>query len=117
MTQNKFKDTLTVIIAVISDQTSFVDCLNGLRNWPVRIIIVSKSNFPDKKILKEKGHEWIQYDSSSSLSLWGKGLECSDTPWNLLIRSNEVVSGRLKINIEEKFFSIANFEATKVIRP
>ena len=102
MFQNNLKDDLTVIIAATSDHTSFSDCLDGLRNWPVRIVVVSEKSAVVEKMVRGEGCEWIQQDSPCSLFLWNKGLECSSTPWNLLIRSNEVVSGRLKKNIEKK---------------
>lgn len=102
MTQNGLKNNLTVIIAALNDHASFLDCLDGLRNWPVRIIIVSKQATDIENIVITEGYEWVRFDSSCTLSLWDKGLERSVTPWNLLIRSNEVVSGRLKKTIEKR---------------
>ena len=66
MTQNNLKDNLTVVIAALSDHTAFADCLDALRNWPVRIVVVSKKSAVVEKMVRGEGCEWIQQDSSVS---------------------------------------------------
>lgn len=88
---------LTVIIASIDDGKRIGDCLDGLRGWFPRIIMVG--NRKPRSAVDEI--EWIHCNSTDSSYLWERGLEESRTPWNLLILSQEVVTGKLKRVVEE----------------
>ena len=101
---------LTLIIADCSQQDSIADCLDNLNGWsPPRIIV---SNNPHLKDRLHDGFasEFVLCKSNSIYQLWKRGLKESKTPWNLLITSNEIVTGQLKRSIENH---IKNIPTTK----
>jgi len=92
----------TLIIADCAPEASIADCLKNVSSWFPRKIIVSndpnlKEGFPDNLVA-----ESIFCDSKSILQLWERGIKESKTQWNLLITSNEIVTGQLKISIENQ---------------
>ena len=97
---------LTLIIADCSQQDSIADCLDNLNGWsPPRIIV---SNNPHLKDRLHDGFasEFVLCKSNSIYQLWKRGLKESKTPWNLLITSNEIVTGQLKRSIENHIKNI-----------
>ena len=96
------KTPLTIIIADCASQASITDCLKNINSWFPRKIIVS--NNPNLKKIKPEGSalEAFYCESQSVKQLWEKGIGESDTQWNLLITSDEIVTGQLKIFIENR---------------
>ena len=96
------KIPLTLIVADHASSLSITDCLKNINNWSPRKIIVSNNSKIKDKLSGYKSSEAIYYDSISSCELWKKGIQESKTQWNLLITSNEIVTGQLKNSIESQ---------------
>jgi len=96
------KKKLTVIIADCTSKDSIADCLKNIDSWFPQKIFVS-NNFNRKEQLPEiYDGEFIHFNAIGVYQLWKKGVMQSKTQWNLLITSNEILTGRLKIAIENK---------------
>jgi len=52
--------------------------------------------------MEDSSVEVVCCDSKSIYQLWKRGLRESETRWNLLITSDEIVTGQLKISIENR---------------
>ncbi len=92
----------TLIIADCTPEASIADCLKNLSSWSPRKIIVSNNLNPEERFPDNLVAESIFCDSKSILRLWERGIKESKTQWNLLITSNEIVTGQLKISIEKQ---------------
>ena len=92
----------TLIIADFTPEASIADCLRNLSSWSPRKIIVSNNLNPEERFPDNLVAESIFCDSKSILRLWERGIKESKTQWNLLITSNEIVTGQLKISIEKQ---------------
>jgi ADP-heptose:LPS heptosyltransferase len=104
------KIPLTIIIADCASQDSIADCLGNLKSWfPHKIIVSSRSHLKDR-LQDDRTLKFIFYESQSTYQLWKRGIRESKTQWNLLITSNEIVSGHLKGSIENQ---IKNSPATE----
>jgi heptosyltransferase III len=96
------KKKLTVIIADCTSKDSIADCLKNIDSWFPQKIFVS-NNFNRKEQLPEiYDGEFLYFNAIGVYQLWKKGVMQSKTQWNLLITSNEIVTGRLKIAIENQ---------------
>lgn len=94
--------SITIIIADYSQSDSVVDCLKNLNSWFPKKIIVS-NDFNARSRLKDyPSHDLILHKSQSISQLWQQGISASKTQWNLLISSNEIVTGHLKKSIENQ---------------
>ncbi len=111
------KIPLTIIIADYATQTSIKDCHENVRNWsPSKIIVSNNPNNFKEELLEHGATELVYCDSKSIYQLWKKGIKQSKTQWNLLITSNEVVTGRLKNYIEHQINSGADVEQLFKVR-
>ena len=110
------KKLLTIIVADHSSSVSITDCFKNIKNWsPLKIIVSNNSRITDK-LSEYKPTEVIFCDSKSSCELWEKGIQKSKTQWNLLITSNEIVTGQLKNSIESQVKSYPKTEEIFKIR-
>jgi len=101
---------LTLIIADYSQRESIADCLDNLNSWsPPKIIVSNNSHFKDP-LCDDSTSKFILYKSNSIYQLWKRGLKESKTQWNLLITSNEIVTGQLKKSIENHVKNIPTIE-------
>ena len=101
---------LTIIIADYTSQDSIADCLGNLKSWfPHKIVVSSRSHLKDQ-LQDDLTPKFILHQSQSIYQLWKRGIRESKTQWNLLITSNEIVSGHLKGSIENQ---IKNSPATE----
>ncbi len=96
------KIPITIIIADYASQTSITDCLKNISSWSPRKIIVSNNTKLKEQFPELTTSELIFFDSKSSYQLWKKGINESKTQWNLLITSDEIVTGQLKNSIENQ---------------
>jgi ADP-heptose:LPS heptosyltransferase len=96
------KIPITIIIADYASQTSITDCLKNISSWSPRKIIVSNNPKLKEQFPELTTSELIFFDSKSSYQLWKKGINESKTQWNLLITSDEIVTGQLKNSIENQ---------------
>ena len=97
-----FKIPLTLIIADYASQTSITDCLKNISSWSPRKVIVSNNPKLKEQLPELTTSELFFSDSKSSYQLWKKGIKESKTQWNLLITSDEIVTGQLKNSIENQ---------------
>ena len=101
---------LTLIISDYSQQDSIADCLDNLNSWgPPKIIVSNNSHLKDP-LHDDFASKFILYKSNSIYQLWKRGLKESKTQWNLLITSNEIVTGQLKRSIENHIKTIPTTE-------
>jgi heptosyltransferase III len=101
---------VTLIIADFSPRVSITDCLKNIDSWSPQKIVVS-NNLKNKDLLsKYPSFQFVYCESKSIFQLWEIGIKESKTRWNLLITSNEVVTGRLKISIESQIKNNPNTE-------
>jgi len=100
----------TLIIADCTPEASIADCLKNLSSWSPRKIIVSNNLNPEERFPDNLVAESIFCDSKSILRLWERGIKESKTQWNLLITSNEIVTGQLKISIEKQVKNNPNLQ-------
>jgi heptosyltransferase-2 len=101
----KAQRLLTLIIADYCQHDSLFDCLNNISSWFPDTILVS-NNPHIKERLKEDSIPNLAFHNSQSIyRLWEEGLSKSKTKWNLLITSNEIVTGELKNSIENQIIS------------
>ncbi len=96
------KIPITIIIADYASQTSITDCLKNISSWSPRKVIVSNNPKLKEQLPELTTSELIFFDSKSSYQLWKKGINESKTQWNLLITSDEIVTGQLKNSIENQ---------------
>jgi len=96
------KIPLTLIIADCTSQASLTDCLKNLNSWSLRKIIVSNNSKLKEILMEDSSVEVVCCDSKSIYQLWKRGLRESETRWNILITSDEIVTGQLKISIENR---------------
>ena len=101
---------LTLIIADYSQQDSIADCLGNLNSWsPSRIIVSNRSHLKDR-LCDDFSSKFVLHKSNSIYQLWKRGLRESKTQWNLLITSNEIVTGKLKKSVENQIKNIPTTE-------
>lgn len=94
---------LTAIIAADANPDKLRSCLHALSRWVPSILVVqSRSDETVRKTALEFGCAILQGSSLNPEKLWQTGIGESTTPWNLLIRSNEIVTGQLRKSIVEK---------------
>ena len=101
---------LTIIVADYSQQNSIADCLGNLNSWPPPRIIVSNNSHLKDQLREDFASKFILYKSNSIYQLWKRGLKESKTQWNLLITSNEIVTGQLKRSVENKIKDLPTTE-------
>ena len=93
---------ITIIIADFAQSDSIVDCLKNLNSWSPKKILVSNDLNAKNRLKNDLACNFIFHKSNNICQLWEQGLASSETKWNLLITSNEIVTGKLKKSIESK---------------
>ena len=99
---NGLKIPITIIIADYSQSDSIIDCFKNLNSWFPKKILVSNDLHAKNRLKDETSLNFIFHKSQSIYQMWEQGLAESKTQWNLLITSNEIVTGRLKRSIEDQ---------------
>ena len=94
--------SITIIIADFAQSDSIVDCLKNLDSWSPKKILVSNDLNAKNRLNDDFSHKLIFHKSKNIYQLWEQGLAASNSKWNLLITSNENVTGHLKNSIESK---------------
>ena len=93
---------LTIIIADFAQSNSIVDCLKNLNSWSPRKILISNDPHVKNRLKDDFSHNLIFHKSHNIYQLWEQGIAASKTKWNLLITSNEIVTGHLKNSIDSQ---------------
>jgi ADP-heptose:LPS heptosyltransferase len=93
---------ITIIIADFAQSDSIVDCLKNLNSWSPKKILVSNDLNAKDRLRDDFSYNFIFHESQNIHQLWEQGLASSETKWNLIISSNEIVTGHLKNSIESK---------------
>ncbi len=91
----KSQRPLTLIIADYCQHDSLFDCLNNISSWFPDTILVSNNPHIKEQLKENSTPNLIFHNSQSIYRLWEEGLSKSKTKWNLLITSNEIVTGEL----------------------
>ena len=94
--------SITIIIADFAQSDSIVDCLKNLNSWSPRKILISNDLNVKNRLKDDFSHNLIFHKSQNIYQLWEQGIAASETKWNLLITSNEIVTGHLKNSIESQ---------------
>jgi ADP-heptose:LPS heptosyltransferase len=94
------KVQLTAIIAVEDDGRNLRSCLDALSRWVTEILIVCPQGQP--MVAGEYEYPVLYHDSSDVRELWEAGIGKRKSPWCLLVRGHEVVTGQLRKSIVEK---------------
>lgn len=94
------KVLLTAIIAVEDGGRNLRSCLEALSRWVPEILIVC----PQGQLIATGEYEYpvMYHDSSDARELWEAGISKRKTPWCLLVRAHEIVTGQLRKSIVEK---------------
>jgi len=103
MTMSFQHSKLTAIVAVIGDGAQITQCLNALR-WIPSVWVVSASENHQLQIKAENMNaRFLVFDkgNAGTLSLWEQAVKSADSPWLVLLRSNETVTGSLRKTILE----------------
>ena len=101
----KTQRLLTLIIADYCQHDSLFDCLNSISSWFPDTILVSNNPHIKERLKENSIPNLVFHNSQSIYQLWEEGLSKSKTKWNLLITSNEIVTGELKNSIENQIIS------------
>ncbi len=99
---NAIETPITIIIADLSQSDSIDDCLNNLNSWFPKKILVSNDLHTKNRLKNDLTPSFIFHKSKSIFQMWKQGLAASKTQWNLLITSNEIITGHLKNSIENQ---------------
>ncbi|MFQ5672912.1 MAG: glycosyltransferase family 9 protein [Nitrospinales bacterium] len=94
---------LTAVIAVQDGGRRLRSCLLAINAWVGEILVVlPRADATAAVICRELGGSVIIHNSGATRDLWEEGVRHASYPWVLLLRSNEVVTGRLKKTIRER---------------
>ena len=97
------KNNITAIVSFGGSLEKLNSCLQALNTWiPQIIVVLPENNDIEKQITNKFNVSVCLRKASSSKSNWESGLNQTNTPWALLIRSNEIVTGQLRQSITEK---------------
>ena len=117
MNEPAFKNNLTAIVSFEASLEKLNSCLQALNTWIPQIIVVLPENNNIEKQITNKFNVSVCFQKASSTkSNWESGLNQTNTPWALLIRSNEIVTGQLRQAITEKI-KTSDGEAYKYLLP
>ncbi|MDB9777103.1 hypothetical protein OAB27_00145, partial [bacterium] len=96
-------NNLTAVVSFEGSLEKLYSCLHALDTWIIQIIVVIPENKEiEKKIASKFDVLLCHQKSSTTKDKWESGLNQTNTPWVLLIRSNEIVTGQLRQAITEK---------------
>ena len=111
------KNNITAVVSFGGSLEKLNSCLQALNTWIPRIIVVLPENNDIEKQITNKFNVSVCFQKASSTkSNWESGLNQTNTPWALLIRSNEIVTGQLRQAITEKI-KTSDGEAYKYLLP
>ena len=96
-------NNLTAVVSFEGSLEKLYSCLQALDTWIMQIIVVLPENKQmENKIANKFNVLLCHQKSSTTKDKWESGLNQTNTPWVLLIRSNEIVTGQLRQAITEK---------------
>ncbi len=97
------KNDLAAVISFEGSAEKLHSCLESLKTWIPKIIIVLRENENSAKEIIDKFNASIYiHSASTTFDRWECGLTQVNTSWVLLIRSNEIVTGQLRKTIVER---------------
>jgi ADP-heptose:LPS heptosyltransferase len=94
-----------VIIAFEGKVERLRQCIISLEDSFSKRVVVSSDDQNVKKITTEMGVDHVVFDSQNPIALWQAGITLHYSPWNLLIRSNEVLTARVREGVLKKIRS------------
>ena len=97
------KNNITAVVSLEGSLDKLNLCLQALNTWiPKIIVVIPENNDIEKQIINQFNVPVCFQKYSSNKSNWESGLNQTSTPWALLIRSNEIVTGQLRQSITKK---------------
>ena len=97
------KNNITAVVSLEGSLDKLNLCLQALNTWiPKIIVVIPENNDIEKQIINQFNVSVCFQKYSSNKSNWESGLNQTSTPWALLIRSNEIVTGQLRQSITKK---------------
>ena len=103
------KNHLAAVVSFEGSTDKLRSCLEALRNWVPEIVVVIRDNEDSaKQVIDEFNLSVCIHSISITSARWEYGLSQINTPWVLLIRSNEIITGQLRKSIAEKIKTNGN---------
>ena len=97
------RNNLTAIVSFEDSLEKLHSCILALNTWiPQIIVVLPEGKVIEKEILDNLKASVCTKKAHTTKSRWESGLNQTNTPWALLIRSNEVVTGQLRKIITDK---------------
>ena len=97
------KNNITAVVSFEGSLEKLQSCLQALNTWiPQIIVVLPEGKEIEKQIVDKFNVSVCSQKPSTTSTRWESGLNQTDTPWALLIRSNEIVTGQLRKAITEK---------------
>ena len=97
------KNNITAIVSFEDSLEKLQSCLQALNTWVPQIIVVLREDKEIKNQIVDKFNVSVYSQKlSTTRTRWEFGLNQTNTPWALLIRSNEIVTGQLRKAITDK---------------
>ena len=97
------KNNITAVVSFEGSLEKLQSCLQALNTWiPQIIVVLPEGKEIGKQIVDKFNVSVCSQKPSTTSTRWESGLNQTNTPWALLIRSNEIVTGQLRKAITEK---------------
>jgi heptosyltransferase III len=97
------KSNISAVISFEGSLEKLQSCLQALNTWvPQIIVVLPEDNVVEKQLVQKFNVSVYSQKNSTTKTRWEFGLKKTNTPWALLIRSNEIVTGQLRKVISEK---------------
>jgi len=97
------KNNITAVVSFEDSLEKLQSCLQALNTWiPQIIVVLPEGKEIEKQIVDKFNVSVCSQKPSTTSTRWESGLNQTNTPWALLIRSNEIVTGQLRKAITEK---------------
>ena len=97
------KNNITAVVSFEGSLEKLQSCLQALNTWiPQIIVVLPEGKEIGKQIVDKFNVSVCSQKPSTTSTRWEFGLNQTNTPWALLIRSNEIVTGQLRKAITEK---------------
>ena len=103
------KTDLAAVVSFEGSVEKLRSCLEALKSWvPEIVVVLGENENSAKDVINEFNMSICIHSVTTTSSRWECGLTKINTPWVLLIHSNEIVTGQLRKTIIEKIKSNDN---------
>ena len=103
------KKDLAAVVSFEDSVEKLRSCLEALKTWVSEItVVIQEEENSARNVINELNMSICVHSVASTSARWECGLTQINTPWVLLVRSNEIVTGQLRKTIIEKIKSNDN---------